>query len=142
MRQARIEVSGNRPVGYYHCVSRVIQWQLPFGDFERERFLEILREYEEFCGVHVLTYCVMSNHFHVRVEVPKRPDVLPGADQMLKRPRKRSCTQFLGAFEQSIATFRSLKDTAGERQFLESYYRRMWDVSWFIRLVKQRFSSW
>ena len=104
--------------------------------------MEILREYEEFCGVRVLTYCVMSNHFHVLVEVPKRPAVLPDAEELLQRLRKLSCTQFLGAFEQAIATYRKLKDVAGEQRLLERYYRRMWDVSWFLRLVKQRFSSW
>ena len=142
MRQARMKVPRERPVGFYHCISRIIQRQFLFGDVERDRFVEILREYEEFCGVHVLTYCVMSNHFHILIEVPKRPAILPDADALLKRLRKLSCTQFLGAFEQSIATFRKLKDPAGEQRFLESYYRRMWDVSWFIRLVKQRFSSW
>ena len=60
-------------MGVYHSVSRVIQRRFVFGDLERERFVEILREDEEFCGVRLRTYCVMSNHFHVLVEVPKRP---------------------------------------------------------------------
>ena len=55
MRQARLKVPPDRPVGYYHCISRIIQWQFLFGEVERERFVEILREYEEFCGVRVLT---------------------------------------------------------------------------------------
>ena len=109
---------------------------------ERERLVEILREYEEFCGVRILTYCVMSNHFHVLVEVPKRPENLPSAEEVLQRLRKLSCIQFLGAFEHSLAAFRRNQDSAGEQRYLESYYRRMWDVSWFLRLVKQRFSSW
>ena len=32
-----------------------------------------MREYERFCGVRVMTYCIMSNHFHILVEVPERP---------------------------------------------------------------------
>ena len=48
-----------------------------FGDLEREKFVRILRAYEEFCGVRVLTFCVMSHHVHVLVHVPKRPDIMP-----------------------------------------------------------------
>ena len=55
MRQARLKVPADRPVGFYHCISRIIQRQFLFGEVERERFVEILREYEEFCGVRVLT---------------------------------------------------------------------------------------
>jgi putative transposase len=29
-----------------------------------------MRLYEAFCGVRVLSYWVMSNHFHLLVEVP------------------------------------------------------------------------
>jgi putative transposase len=32
-----------------------------------------MREYERFCGVRVLTYCIMSNHFPILLEVPERP---------------------------------------------------------------------
>jgi hypothetical protein len=32
----------------------------------------MMREYEAFCDVQVLAFCVMSNHFHVLVEVPPK----------------------------------------------------------------------
>jgi putative transposase len=32
----------------------------------------MMRMYEEFCGVKVLAYCVMSNHFHILLEIPPR----------------------------------------------------------------------
>ncbi len=51
----------------YHCVTRVVERRFALGDREKERFVEILRAYEEFCGVQVLTFCIMSNHIHVLV---------------------------------------------------------------------------
>ena len=41
-----------------------------FGDAEKEMFVQMMRKYEWFCSVPVMTFCVMSNHFHILVEVP------------------------------------------------------------------------
>ena len=48
--------------------------QFAFQDEEREHFVRLMRTYEAFCQVRVLAYCVMSNHFHIMVEVKKRPE--------------------------------------------------------------------
>jgi len=54
----------------YHCVSRVVDQQFLFKKEEREQFVHFMRLYARFCGVRILSYCVMSNHFHLLVEVP------------------------------------------------------------------------
>ena len=53
----------------YHCVSRVVDRDYKFGDKEKAVFVKMMRQYEQFCGVEVLSYCVMSNHFHLLVRV-------------------------------------------------------------------------
>ena len=63
-------VGEERRSAIYHCVSRVVDRNYIFGDAEREQFVELMRLYEEFCGLRVLSFCVMSNHFHILVEVP------------------------------------------------------------------------
>ena len=73
MRLARLKAPAGHPVAYYHCLSRVVNREFVFGTVEREQFVRLLREYEDFCGVRVLTYCILSNHFHVLVEVPEKP---------------------------------------------------------------------
>ena len=55
----------------YHCVSRVVDRDYKFGDKEKAVFVKMMRQYEQFCGVEVLSYCVMSNHFHLLVRVPQ-----------------------------------------------------------------------
>ena len=71
MRTARLKVEYG--TGYYHCVSRVVNRDYVLGEVEKEQFVKWMRRYAEFCGVRVVTFCVMSNHFHVLVEVPERP---------------------------------------------------------------------
>ncbi|MDA0766487.1 MAG: transposase, partial [Verrucomicrobia bacterium] len=54
----------------YHCLSRVVDRRFVLGDAEREQFVDYMRLYERFCQVRILNFCVMSNHFHLLVEVP------------------------------------------------------------------------
>ena len=73
MRRPRLKGIPGHPLSYFHCLSRVVDRQFLFGELEREQFVRYLREYEAFCGVRVLTYCILSNHFHLLVEVPEKP---------------------------------------------------------------------
>ncbi|MGY9057622.1 MAG: transposase, partial [Alphaproteobacteria bacterium] len=74
MRGTRIKMEGESSV--YHCMTKIVG-----GDFllEGEREKEVLRKQiwkvSAFCGVEVLTYCIMSNHFHILVRTPDREDV-------------------------------------------------------------------
>ena len=56
----------------YHCMSRTVNGERLFGEREKEMLRRMLHQVADFCGVQVLTYCVMSNHFHVLVRVPDR----------------------------------------------------------------------
>jgi putative transposase len=73
MRQARIRGQG---LSYYHIISRVVDRRFILGDEEREHFVVLMRKLEAFLGVRVVTYVVMSNHFHLLIEEPDR-DNLP-----------------------------------------------------------------
>ena len=61
----------------YHCVSRVVDRQMVLQEAEREQFVRLMRLYERLYGLQVITFCIMSNHFHILVRVPSRPAVLP-----------------------------------------------------------------
>src|SRR5258708_33717959 len=73
MRFPRVKAEGQ---SFYHCVSRVVDGRFIFqttghGSAEAERFWLLMRRLEAFCGVRVLTYTRMSNHFHLLCEVPQ-----------------------------------------------------------------------
>ncbi len=72
MRHARVRAEG---CGCYHVVSRIVDRTFRMDDQEKEIFRGMMRRAEAFCGVRVLTYAVLSNHFHLLVEVPERGGV-------------------------------------------------------------------
>jgi len=83
MRQSRIRGTGT---SYYHVISRIVDRRFILGDEEREHFVVLMCKLEAFLGLRVVTYVVMSNHFHLLVEEPDR-DELPALDRetLLKR---------------------------------------------------------
>jgi putative transposase len=81
MRFPRVKADGQ---GFYHCVSRVVDRRFIFhtsdrGSAEAERFIKLMRRLEAFSGIRVLTYALMSNHFHLLCEVPE-PKALSEAE--------------------------------------------------------------
>ncbi|MBL9175452.1 MAG: chemotaxis protein CheW, partial [Verrucomicrobiales bacterium] len=40
----------------------------------KERLSRLLLKLAPFCGIEVITFCMMGNHFHLLVRVPTRPD--------------------------------------------------------------------
>jgi len=70
---------------FYHCVSRVVDRRFVFENKDKAVFRRILRLLERFTGVRVVTYCVMSNHFHVLLDVPDREELAPlGLEELLE----------------------------------------------------------
>ena len=65
-----MDPSRERCSTFYHVVNRVVDRRFVLGDEEKEKFRMFLRMAENFSGCRVLSYCVMSNHFHVLLEVP------------------------------------------------------------------------
>ena len=67
----------------YHLMSRLAHRAFFLDDDEKSRAVELLRRVEEFCGVMVLAYAIMSNHFHIFIYVPE-PSALED-DEILRR---------------------------------------------------------
>ena len=135
MRIARIKAQGESAV--YHCLSRVVGGQLLLNDLCKEKLVELLGKQAEFCGVEVITYCMMSNHFHLLLRVPVRPEL--SDDQLLER-----LTRFYG--KRGILTVlarESMKERGRiDTDIRESVMSRIGDVSAFMKEFKQRFSRW
>ena len=74
----------SKPV-IFHCVSRVVDRRFVFAERECEAFRKFMRMYENFSGCHVLSYCVMSNHFHLLLEVPPMAEGGLSDESLLKR---------------------------------------------------------
>jgi putative transposase len=138
MRQARLKASTEQPVAYYHCISRVVERRFLLADQDKEQFVAYMRLYEQFCGLRVVTFCVLSNHFHILVEVPRRPAVLPSDEELLAKLGKLYSRGHVREVRERLKTLP--EDEA--QAMRESYFGRMWDISLFMKTLKQRFSQW
>ncbi|MFV0336634.1 MAG: transposase, partial [Chthoniobacterales bacterium] len=92
MRQLRLllhrrdDVSdGNQPDAYYHCISRVIEKRFILGDEEKSYFYHLMRRLERFTGVEIVTYCLISTHFHLVLRVPAPGKLAPFSLAELER---------------------------------------------------------
>ena len=91
----------------------------------------------EFCGMEVITYCVMANHFHILVRVPEAPQLTDG--QLLERLEALYGAQgALTLLARQAVTERGKIDEDIRQKLIE----RMGDVSAFMKELKQRFSRW
>jgi putative transposase len=144
MRRPRLKAPAFLPVAYYHCVSRVVNRDFVLGDAEKDKLVEYMRTYERLGGLRVLSYCIMSNHFHILVEVPQRPADADLPDDAALVARVRGCLgdKPAGLLEWELSYHRGQGNHAAAEALLGKWLSRMWDVSAFMKVLKQRFSQW
>ena len=140
MRTPRLKASPGQPLAYYHCYSHVTGGVLPFDPSTRNVFISFMRSYEDFCAVAILTFSVMSNHFHILAEVAARPAFLPPDEELLRRcARIYSETRMRGI----TRMFKHLpRGSSHGDNYRKQFFDRMHDVSQFMKELKQRFAQW
>ncbi len=135
-----MKVSGGRDA-VYHCMTRTVNGELLFKDREKEVLRKMLWQVADFCGVKVLTYCIMSNHFHVLVRVP---DLQKVSDHELVRRYKvlyPKPTRYQAESAKVMEAHLRAHEEEGE-VVRKKLLARMRDVSEFMKALKQRFSVW
>lgn len=140
MRQSRIRGEG---LSYYHCLSRVVDRQFILGDEEREHFVVLMRKLEAFLGLRVVTYSIMSNHFHLLVEEPEEAERTNlDRDTLLRRLGFLYDQVTVDTVRQELDRAIEAGDQRWEQEILDRYRARMGDLSIFMKELKQRFSQW
>jgi putative transposase len=135
----------------YHVVTRTVNGAFLFEDADREMLRRMLWQVAEFSGVQVLTYCLLSNHFHVLVRVPAKTALSDG--EIMRRyrvlyPKETAATrrqEGRKAFEDDpAATIEKILGHGGpEAETMRTALRkRMGDVSEFMKTLKARFTIW
>jgi hypothetical protein len=122
-------------------MTRVVNGEHLFEDRQKEMLRKMIWQVADFCGVEVLTYCVMSNHFHVLLRVPERQEVddaelLRRYAVLYPKPTKYQTD--------SVKVLRSHLEADAEEaaEVRAKLLARMGDVSEYMKSVKQRFSVW
>ena len=141
MRTSRIKVAPEAGEAAYHCMTRAVIGERIFDDTAMEVLRKQLWLVADFCGVQIVTYAILSNHFHVLVRVPKKVEI---ADAELFRryrllhPRPtRYQSARLNVIESQLAE--NGPDAMAWRRRMMAL---MGDISQYMKLLKQRFSIW
>ena len=136
MRTARIVEEGP---AYYHVISRVVGREYVFAaDAERERFRAIMRAVEAFSGVRILTWAILSNHFHIQVHIPERGEI---SDQELGRRMRYLYSQDkVDAFMGELETLRQVGQVETAERMKWPFILRMCNLAAFMKTLKQRVS--
>ena len=171
MAQRRwLDPSRERCSTFYHVINRVVDRRFVLGSEEKEKFRMFMRMAENFSGCRVLSYCVMSNHFHLLLEVPPKitkvgrfvlPLDSPSLPTEVARGCRRSAPGSAISEEEFFKRLRELYSDAvveGVRAQVEDaharnhpeevarifnhYAYRMHDLSEYMKTLAQRFSSW
>ena len=126
----------------YHCVSRVVDRRFVFGDAEREHFRMFMRMQENFSGCRVLSYCLMSNHFHILLEVPPMPEGGISDDELLKRLSAIQSDAFVAGVAKELDDARAAGRDALVAEIHARFTYRMHNLSEFMKTLLQRFTRW
>jgi putative transposase len=125
----------------YHCMSRTVNGERLFDDAAKEILRRQLWRVADYCGVEILTYAVLSNHFHVLVRVPRWQE--PSDAELIRRFRVLypKPTPFQAA---RLDVVQAQLETNGPDAIAwrQRQLALMSDVSSFMKLVKQRFTIW
>jgi len=141
MRTSRFKIAPHLASAIYHCMSRTINGERCIDDIAKEVLRKQIWQIADFCGVQVLTYAIMANHFHVLVHVPKK--IIPDDQELLRRfhvlyPKPTAYQNFR---IETIAEQLKNGDPAAE-PWRKQQLALMGDVSQFMKLLKQRFAMW
>jgi len=175
MRKARFrflkpypEDDPNPERAIYHVVSRVVDRQFVLDEKEKEYFRMLMRMYERFSGCRVLSYCFMTNHFHLLLEVPDgcdKGEVLSSMSdgELIRRLGGLYSKTYVAGVERAVEEARKLisgryggvenltkveieKNAEYGRQQLHEiharYSYRMHSLSEFMKGFLQRFTRW
>src|SRR5882724_7998784 len=141
MRQPRIKVAAEESEAVYHCMSRTVNGERLFDDVAKEVLRKQLWQVADYCGVRIITYAILSNHFHVLVRVPQKIAIPDGEllrrYQVLYPKPTRYQTARLAVIRQQLAG-----DGPEGVIWRKRQTALMGDLSQFMKLVKQRFSIW
>jgi REP element-mobilizing transposase RayT len=138
-RQHRFKSLANDAV--YHCISRTINGEHLFDDEAKEILRKHLHQAAEFSGVKLVTYALMSNHFHVVVRIPEQGTV--SDEELIRRYKVLHPTPTEWSTMQAKVLADTLKAGGKEAQKLrERLLRRMNNLSEFMSTFKHRFAIW
>jgi hypothetical protein len=129
-------------------MSRTCGGEVFFDDVEKEALKRVMARLADFCGVKLLTYAVMGNHFHALIEVPRhsawveRFEGAEGEERLFSHLRVLYSRDYVEALKEQIAEWRRVGMESMVQFKLKAIKERFCDLSKYVKEVKERFSRW
>ena len=107
-----------------------------------------MRMYENFSGCRVLSYCLMSNHFHLLLEVPPMADGGLSDEELLTRLAGLYSEAFVAEVAAELTEARSqvaagvAEESVVVARIHARFTYRMHDLSEFMKGLLIRFTRW
>ena len=127
----------------YHCMTRTVNKENLIDGMAKEVLRKQLWQIADFSGVEVITYCLLSSHFHILVQIPDRESVVISDEELMRRYRVLypKATPYQQA-DAKVLEMKLLEDGEEGKALRKQLLARMHDVSQFMKTLKQRFSIW
>ena len=122
---------------FHHLMSRIAHRVYFMTDEVRNDFLGMIRRSAEFCGIKLVAWCIMANHFHILAYLPE-PEQLD-EDEILRRYGVLKGRERLSALRKRIDLLRCGKENCKAKilEILEKIKSGMYDIGMFMKIVKQ-----
>lgn len=136
-------ISNNRsqePDSVHHLLCRIAHRVFFMKDDERNDFVEMMRRVAGFCGIKLLGWCIMTNHFHILAYLPVRPEVID-EDEVLRRVEILKGRAGASQLAEELARLRAQGAEDEAARMLDRMRARMYDLGEFMKTLKQWFTQ-
>jgi REP element-mobilizing transposase RayT len=118
-------------------MSRIVGKEHLLDELSKYTLEGLIKRMCRFCGIELVTHCVMSNHFHILVRVGGEQN--PSDEELIKRMEA-----LYGKRGRLVELAREGLGKEGKvpEDIRSRMLRRMGDISVLMQEIKQRFSRW
>ncbi len=122
---------------YHHLMSRIAHRVYFMTDEVRNDFLGMILRSAEFCGIKLIAWCIMANHFHILAYLPEPEEI--NEKEILRRYGVLKGRERLSALKDRIAAIRAGEEDSEERvnEILAKIKSSMYDIGVFMKILKQ-----
>ena len=129
--------------GCFHVINRIYDRKFLIDTEGKDLLLKLVRAYEDVCGVEVLTFCIMDNHFHLLVRVPHRPEGFDvPLDVVVARLERALGEESVKLMRRNLEFWRTTKNHSAIEAWRQRQVARMFSLSEFMKAIQLRFSRW
>lgn len=146
-RKMQIWTADGEQGQYFHVLARTNGRVRCLDDEAKAVFVDWMRRVEKFCNVTVVTWALLDNHFHMVLHVPDKESAPELSEEGFWQRlgalySKEQLNEIRAKMAGILKANPGLAGVGLEKQYRESFLRRMNDLSEFMKTLLQRFTTW